>query len=235
MTSFWLAVVISVLSGIIFIWNSVADQVENNSDSTVESKRTNKILLIPILFLLLVPIAYYFLGNIEKHQNWIQATTDLDDISSGKTNLSEQMSIESMLLGLRTAIEQDPKNGQLWFMLAEAYFQLRMIDLADLSMQRAIRIDARPDWLVANAQILSARSNSSDISKSINLLQTALSIQPNHQAALLTLGFLYLRQQQYEFAIAAWQRLVSLIEEAGNDPSAIRAQIEAARKQLTQR
>ena len=238
MINFWVAVGLSVLSASIFIWLSVSSQMkaaEVEESNAVESGRTKLLMLLGVLILLLIPLSYYYLGNIEKQQSWERATNDLSDISDGNTSLSQQMTIQTMILGLRTAIEKDPSNGQLWFMLAEAYFQLRMIDLADLSMQRAIRIDPRPDWFVANAQILSARSNNSDMSKSVNLLQSALSIQPDHQAALLTLGFLYARQQQYEFAISVWKRLASLVEKAGNDSSAINEQIALATKRLNER
>jgi len=231
MTSFWIAVAVSMVSATIFIWSSITERVENNSD---DRKQMKMVTMIPILMLLVVPITYYAVGNMDEHQGWLKASSDMKDISSGTVDTSKSMGIQSMLLGLRTSVERDPNNGKLWFMIAEVYFQLSMIDLADAAMQRAIRIDARPDWLVANAQILSSRANSSDISKSINLLQNALSIQPDHQSALLTLGFIYLRQQQYEFAISVWQRLLKLLEKSGNDTSAIKKQIEFAQLQLTQ-
>jgi len=232
MTSFWIAVVVSILSATFFIWSSVAAQLQNTS---IKTEQTKPIMLIPVLILVLIPVAYYSLGNIDKHKSWLRTSIEMDNISSGNAPISKNMGIQSMILGLRTVIDQDQKNAQLWFMLAEAYFQLRMIDLSDLAIQRAIRIDAKPDWYVANAQILSARSNSTDISKSVNLLQNALSIEPEHQAALLTLGFIYLRQQQYEFAIETWQRLSSLLERGGNDTSTIQKQIEFAKQQLSER
>jgi len=233
MSSFWLIIFISLLSVAAFIWFSVIDQL-NNGNSVEKDKKLSAMILLPIILLCLSPIGYYYLGNHDKQEHWQKINAEFQDVVRGvKTDLSDSK-IQDLLLALRTAADKDPKNGHLWFMLAESYFQLGMIDLADASMIRAHRIEMRPNWLVANAQILSARANESDIAKSINLLNQAISIQPNHQSGLLTLGFLYLRQNQYSRAIYIWKRLEQLLEKSGNDTQMIRKQIEMAENRMAE-
>lgn len=231
MNSFWIAVGLSLASALTYLWFSV--QQQNATTQTELAKKLPVMLIFPALFLLIAPAGYHLLGNADKQIRWQKAVEKMQSIQSGGPASVEKTDIQDLVLALRSSIAQEPQNGQLWFMLAESYFQLRMVDLADAAMQKALRIEPRPDWFVANAQILSMRSSASDISKSINLLQNALSIQPDHQSALITLGFVYFRQQQYEFAIGAWRRLLTLLEKSGSDTRTILRQIEFAEQQLS--
>ena len=230
MINFWIAVGLSLISALVYLWFSVQQQNVTTQNGSTNSPLMT--LLFPALILLITPAGYHFLGNADKQIRWQNAVEKMRHIQSGEPASVEKGDIQDLVLGLRTSIGQEPQNGYLWYMLAESYFQLRMVDLADAAMEKALAIESRPDWFVANAQILSLRSNASDISKSINLLQNALSIQPDHQSALLTLGFVYFRQQQFEFAISTWRRLLTQLEISGIDTSTIQRQIDFAKQQL---
>jgi len=234
MSNLWIAVAISVVSAMVYVWFSVSQSFhffgEGGGDRT--ENRNKRFILLPIIFIVLAPIGYFYLGNAEKQEKWQLAVKKMNEIQSGNELSIKESDIQDLVLALRSSIAQEPQNGQLWFMLAENYFKLRMVDLADAAMQKALSIEQRPDWFVANAQILSVRSSASDISQSINLLQNALSIQPEHQSALLTLGFVYFKQQQYEFAIGAWRKLLTLLESSGSDTRTIQRQIDFAEQKL---
>jgi cytochrome c-type biogenesis protein CcmH/NrfG len=226
MSNLWIAIAVSLLAAIVYVLVSVRSQLAIEQETLHSSSSP---LIIIVLLLLSSPIAYYGLGNHEKQSNWIEANQSFQQLVDAAPNASG-MSIQSMVLSLRTAVDKDRKNGQLWFMLAESYFQLGMVDLADAAITKAIEIEPRANWFVANAQILSIRSNESDISRSVYLLRNALMVSPNHQSALLTLGFIYRRQHNYSAAISTWDRLVTLLDKSGNDSRAVKRQIELARK-----
>lgn len=232
MNDFWIAVSLSLVSGLAYLWFSVSRQEEVFTKAKAV-KQAKPLLILPALFLLATPLGYYFWGNLDKQNSWQDVTERFSNIQLGKAVAVEKNGIQELLLALRTSIDQDPDNGQLWFILAENYFQLGMTDLADAAMQKALTIEPRPSWFVANAQILSARSSEADLTKSVSLLRRALSIQPNHQSALLTLGFIYLRQQQFEKTVITWKKLQLLLEQSGNDTQMIKKQIEFAEQQLT--
>ena len=237
MNSIWFPIALSLVAAIGYIVHSVSSQnqqVDSDSATKEPKKLATWSLGFVFVVLLTIPIGYVTLGNQDKQLHWLSVQQEFSAIKSGQELPDTENAIQDYVLALRTAIDSDVNNGQLWFLLAESYFQLRMVDLADAAITRALRIEMRPDWLVANAQILTARSSDTDITKAIRLLSNAVSIKPDHQSALLTLGFIQLRQQQYEAAIQNWQKLQLLLEKAGNDTSRIQKQIEFAQQQLDQ-
>jgi len=228
MSDLWWVIGLSLLVSIVYLWFSVNQQDSNELSSNNQSWRT---LIFVVLILAASPSAYFYLGNHEKQEQWQQNLKVFEEIQQG-TGQTQPLDIQNLVLSLRSSIDKQPKNGRLWFMLAESYFQLRMIDLADKAISRAIQIEPKADWLVANAQILSARFSESDINRSIFLLNRALQLQPEHQSAMLTLGFIHLRKREFQLAVSAWQKLLVLLESGGNDTTTIKQQISYAQKQL---
>ncbi|MBV1908565.1 MAG: hypothetical protein KUG78_04545 [Kangiellaceae bacterium] len=231
MTSIWLPIGISLIAAITYLWSSAVPQ--KGSHGAALNKASNVPLILMFCTLIIAPLGYWQLGSLEKQHDWLKAQTKFSQIQRGLNLEKSDNEIQDLILALRTSIDLDPSNGQLWFLLAESYFQLRMIDLADASMERALRIEANPDWLVANAQILTARSNEEDIGKSIRLLSQAIRIQPDHQSALLTLGFIQMRRQRFPEAISSWKKLESLLKRDNQDTTRIVKQIEFAESQMT--
>jgi len=228
MNSFWIAIIVSMISIAGFIWFSV----ERQSQKVISEASNNNWLLLPIVFISLSPWLYSLFGSYDKQVDWLKVNDSFSELVAGSNSDMHDMDIRDLVLALRTAVDKDPENGGLWFMLAETYYQLGMIDLADQSMERAHRVEMNPSWLVANAQILSARGNDSDIPRSINLLRQAISLQPDHQRALLMLGFLYMKQQNYDIAISVFKRIEILLEAAGRDTQMIKQQIEIAQSRI---
>lgn len=225
----------------LYLWFSIDKQNldQPNTQPIVMHKLSKMWIIAPLLLLFFSPIAYLYLGNYEKQVQLVSANQLLSDMISPQAAIrsrvlddAHKLDLEELFLALRAACAQQPGNGELWFTLAEAYFRLKIVGLADAAITRAIKLEPRPSWLVANAQILSLRSIDTDIDKSIRLLQQALTIQPDHQSALLTLGFIYLQQKEYQLAISAWLQLKSISAKLGNNTDLLSKQIELAQKQL---
>lgn len=248
MIDLWLAISVSAVLVITTIYYSVHQYVSDNADaaiSEVAKKEPNKALIILPILLLLSSIVFYSQSpTVTLHQNWLNTqieTKNSFQVSSGalsgknneimEANQNER-DIQSMLLGLRTLAYNEPNNAELWFMLAESYFQLSMVDLADESMKRAIRLNPSANWYVAYAQILALRSSESDLSRAIGFLRSAIRLEPSHQSAMLTLGFLYVRQQKNLQAVEIWRFLANQIDKNGGDSSRIRQQIKSISAKL---
>ncbi|PCI73525.1 MAG: hypothetical protein COB38_00215 [Gammaproteobacteria bacterium] len=250
MIDLWLAIALSAVLVITTIYYSVqqtilsiveADSANHKEDTKGHNKQ---LLLFPIIFLLLSIILYSQNPTVELHENWLNTQIETknsfqvsaENLLSNNGKLSEpnknEIGIQSMLLGLRTLAYKDSDNADLWFMLAESYFQLSMVELADESMKRAIRLKPSANWYVAYAQILALRSSESDLGRAIGFLRSAIQLEPNHQSAMLTLGFLYVRQQQNMQAIEIWKFLADQMDENGGDSTKIREQIKSILEKL---
>ena len=244
MNDLWLAIgtsAVLVITTLYYSMNQFMSQNEGRaSDSTNKKpniKQNKMLILFPIAFLLCSIVIYSQSPTLELHQNWIntqiETKNSFQEIVDGlsekdgkiKGTRESERDIQSMLLGLRTLVHDDPDNADLWFMLAESYFQLSMVGLADESMKRAIRLKPSANWYVAYAQILALRSSESDLARAVGFLRSAIQLEPNHQSAMLTLGFLYVRQQKNTQAIDIWRFLANKIDSNGGDSSKIRQQI----------
>jgi len=124
MNSFWIAVLVSLVSMAAYIWFSVEQQAKQVK--VVNSRW----LLLPILFLALSPWLYYVLGNYDKQMDWIKVNKDFSELVSAKRSDMIDMDFKDLVLALRTAVDKDPSNGELWFMLAETYYQLLTMQIS---------------------------------------------------------------------------------------------------------
>jgi len=246
MFDLWLAISFSavlVITAIYYSVNKTINEFDGGSSdkdnqsvrnqSTANKKADNKLLLLfPIVFLLSSILLYSQNPTVELQQNWLNTQIETKyyfDLS--EQNLTEnkhsKADIQSMLLGLRTLVHKESNNADLWFILAESYFQLSMVDLADESMKRAIRLKPSANWYVAYAQILALRSSESDLNRAVGFLGSAIKLDPSHQSAMLTMGFLYARQQKYAQAIDIWSYLANEMDKNDADSTRIRQQIES--------
>ncbi|TQV71432.1 tetratricopeptide repeat protein [Aliikangiella marina] len=192
-------------------------------------------LLLPLIAIVFAALTYYLWPTLDKQMDWEKVKLESETLKLSGDPRQVNMSMQDFILSLRTQAFENPKRGDLWFELGGAYLRLNMEDAALASWQRAIQIEENPDWMVAKAQILGAKSEAESRQKAIKLLQRALAKAPSHQGALLTLGFTYLRGQQYEGAIAVWERFRDLPGLSQRSKQFIQQQINQAKALVANR
>jgi cytochrome c-type biogenesis protein CcmH len=97
------------------------------------------------------------------------------------------------------------------YLLGNAYLQLRQLPAALTALGRAFELNPqRPDIMLAYAQAMILTQDERLSRAGIGLLHTVLQINPNHQGALMLLGFGSFNAGAYEEAIQVWQRLLAL-------------------------
>ncbi|WP_444998176.1 tetratricopeptide repeat protein [Aliikangiella sp. IMCC44359] len=208
MSELWLSIVLILIFSVGFIGFSViADSKKQlHNDQLNHSKL---VLFLPLVFLLLTPVAYLKWGSYEKQQDWFQVKQKTNQLLTNGELAELDMTMQDLLLGMRTQAFQNPQNGRLWFELGQAYANLQMRDLALASLQRAVRISNNADWVVATAQMLTSGSNEERL-QAVEMLRQVINREPEHQSGLLTLGFTYLKLEQYQEAINTWKHLAAL-------------------------
>lgn len=109
---------------------------------------------------------------------------------------------------LQDRLQKDPKNAEGWFMLGMSYVQMDMAQPAQLSFERAWRLDpAQPRYELAYAQTRIFSNDGQLDELSHKLLLDVLQKQPNHEGAMLLLGMGAYRSGDYAMAIDSLEKL----------------------------
>ena len=234
MTNFWIAVcLISIFSAIFIYFTVVAGTAGSQEDKELIKSQGGWSWVLPLAFLLATPGLYLIGDSYQKQLDWHNVVNKTETLKGEGDISSVELSMQELILGLRTQAHHNPDNGQLWYELGAAYTRLQMNDAALASWQRATRLENNPDWIVASAQLLAAGQSSEDAQQAIGLLQQVLASYPEHQSGLLTLGFTYFKISNYELAIATWQKLADLDSISPQSRQFIQQQIDDARQRIS--
>jgi|GEM_PF-3415447 len=234
MTSLLIVIVLVSLFCAAFIVYTVLFESQSHPENQILKVSSKSLVILPLIFVVTSPILYFSLDSFAKQSDWKAVVNKTKILTDGGEIQSMDISMQDLILGLRTAAHQNPENGALWYELGETYFKLQMRDAALASWQRAIRIESNPDWLVATAQLLASGSDSDENRQALDLLNQALTLDADHQGGLLTLGFTYFKNADYQNAIDAWQKLASLESISDKSRGFIQQQILQAREMLNQ-
>ncbi len=174
-----------------------------------ETKSAKWVLIFPVVMILYAPLLYFSQDSYAEQNKWQQVQIETQKLfKKGQIN-EVDLTMQDLLLGLRTQVFYQPKEAKIWFELGLAYANLKMSDVAIAAMQRAIREEKNPDWMVATAQLLNASNDAANQQTAISLLEQVVRQYPEHQSGLLTLGFAYFKALRYESAIGVWTHLAN--------------------------
>ena len=178
----------------------------------------------------LAVVLYWQLGNpqgLDPEAVLMAQTPPHGDMSNA------QAQIEMMVGGLAERLRNDPSDIEGWVMLGRSLNVLGRYDqAAEAFSKAAMFVGNDPNVLADYADALAMASNQSLRGKPIELLNQALSIDPNHQKALWLLGTAYFEQGDFGAAIQYWERLQSLLPAGSEDAQVMAANLQEARSYL---
>ncbi|MCP5419905.1 MAG: c-type cytochrome biogenesis protein CcmI [Gammaproteobacteria bacterium] len=119
------------------------------------------------------------------------------------------------------------------YLLGRSYMELGYLDGALQMLSRAHALDSQqPDIMLAfaQAQVMANQGRLDD--NSDRLLQRVLALAPDHQGALMLLGFAAMNAGQYQRTIDAWQQLLAKRDPDSEGAQVLRNGIDHARKLL---
>jgi len=130
-------------------------------------------------------------------------------------------------------VRDDSQNPADWFLLGSLNLRLERPLLAVPALERSLRLS--PQHLqtkVTLAQALVQQSGGRLDDRSRDLLDDVLGIVPDHQGALLTLGFGAFNGNDYGTAISAWERVIALRPDDEENNALLARSIDAARERM---
>lgn len=164
---------------------------------------------------------------------WLGSPQSVDPQAS---RVATQAQIESMVSTLAAKLEANPDNPQGWAMLARSYKVMGRFDAAAQAYARAMPlVEKDADMLVEYADVLALSQNSNLQGLPTQLLDKAVTLQPQHVMGLLMLGVSAYQREDHATAIQHWERLLVLLEPGSPDASQVEENIAQARKAMDQR
>ena len=194
----------------------------DQQDSAPISSLSNKIAAG--LIIVTIPISTVVLYNM-----WGGGVAALDpeSIPQEVKNQQHKDDIEGMLNGLITRLDEDPTDGESWYMLARTYQYLKRYPEAVTAFERALPLGGNQsaDVLSSYADSIAMASNRVLTDKAIAALEQALVVDPVHVKSLWLLGTSAYQEKRLPDALKYWERLVLVLPPGSDEAKQISGNI----------
>jgi len=184
---------------------------------------------------------YYFTAYRGEASDWISVQAQFEDAVMQAIHQPDalpekaQLSDFTRVLQARVLQEGFDEPDSL-YLLGRSYLELGQLQGALMVLARAYALDPQqPQIMLAYAQAMILAHDGRLNRSSTQLLQQVLQIAPDHQGALMLLGFGAFNSGSYEQAIMAWQRLLDLRDPASEGAQLLSNGIARAQAMLTER
>ncbi|TDP31276.1 cytochrome c-type biogenesis protein CcmI [Idiomarina aquatica] len=194
---------------------------------------------LPIALLVVMSVGLYMaFGSWTLQRQADDALQQLPEL--GKTVLQEQQQVDAetlstFALGLRQKLQRQGDDPIAWWIYAGLMSDLQQFDQANNAFQRSLDLDPdRVGTLISYARFLLQNGSAETNQQAAQLLARALRLEPDNADALSLSGFVAFENADYEQAINAWQRLLSLTPADSNRREVVEQAIADAKQQLQQ-
>lgn len=158
---------------------------------------------------------------------WLGAPAAIDPVATQKVNDDK---IVQMVETLAAKLKANPDNPMGWAMLARSYKVMGRLPEAEQAFLKAGNlVNTDPDLLVDYADLLAARADNNIEGRPLALVNQALVLNPQHPMGLMMSGVAAYRRADFAFAVAQWEKLLTLLEPDSPDAQQVETDIADAR------
>jgi cytochrome c-type biogenesis protein CcmH len=163
-------------------------------------------LLIPLMT---VPL-YLQIGS----PHLIESLPGASRAAAGHGNNNEMPPVSQLVEQLAQRMEENPDNAEGWFLLGRTYMRLQNYTLAVNAFENVVRLlPDEPAGLLSLADAMTMANNRRVGARATELLEKALSLDPNSVTALWLLGNAAADQGDTASALEYWQRAYPLLDD----------------------
>ena len=183
-------------------------------------------IIISVIAILLVAITLYFA--------WVKPdnSTTPQPGQNGTQNTPISPEHVEMIKALSARLEQNPNDGKGWAMLARSYAVMGRYNEAVPAYEKAANLLPNdPILLVDYADMLAAVNGKNLQGKPVELLKSALILDPNNMKGLNLMGSAAFQAGDYTHAVSYWEKLLPLLPPDSPGAKQITASIANARAQ----
>ncbi len=184
------------------------------------SKPLSRWILLPGVVLLIVISAGFYLkvGGYSQVMAWNQVKFQLPELRERVMNEDKApLSMEEIArlgLGLRTSLQEDPRNINDWMMLGRIGVALRNMTTATQAYAHAYQLAPdEPSVKLGYAEVMIRSNDPEDNKRATLLLREVIKKDHANLQALSLLAFNAFEQGDFNQAIGAWQIMLKLLPE----------------------
>lgn len=220
--------------------NLLQDIPSEKNENEATGRLTSGIaLIIPgVIVLLAITVGtYYQTGGWRKVDEWQRVVAQLPELRTKLTKeSSEPLSVEEIArlgLGVRTSLQQEPRNVADWMLLGRIGMVLQNMTTATQAYAHAYEL--APDNLdvkLGYAEVLVNSSDAADNQLANRLLRQILEQEHGNLRALSLFAFNAFEQGNFQQAIGAWQMMLKVLPENDERRGVLQRSIRQAEVQL---
>ena len=212
-------------SGVISAEEYVSKKANLSTDPTASPQRSRSGYVAMLLTMLLVPaLAIFAYSQVGTPQALDQAAR------MAAPDNADGIDMDRAVAGLAAKLEENPEDGKGWALLGRAYQSMQKPQQAMDAFKRArALLPDDPDVMADYAQTLVMVSGKDFSGEPRQLLDRALSIQPDNQRALWLRGIAEYQATEYAASIETWTHLLGLLPAGSTVAASVQAQIADAR------
>jgi len=163
----------------------------------------------------------------------LAAVTTQQSAQNQQPHSSQQPPMEEMIAQLQQRMAENPDDPEGWLILGRSLKTMQRYEEAEVALTNANRLlPGTPLVMVELAEARLFRSGKPEITADTRqLIESALSIDPQQQKALWLLGMAAFQEDDEALAVELWQRLLIQLDPASGAARTISQQIEMAQRQ----
>lgn len=173
------------------------------------------------------------IGGYLKSSDYLLATSEKPVPTDKATQSKIPPNLEEMVQKLVKRLEEKPNDAKGWYMLGRSYTVLNRYPEAIAAYTKALALagNENPQLFVDFAETLGMSANGDLSGRPVELLKTALSLNPELPKALWLAGLASAQSKDYAMAVEYWQRLLAQIpENETEDRQSLLEQINEAKR-----
>lgn len=145
--------------------------------------------------------------------------------------------INAMVTQLAQRLEENPADAEGWAMLGRSYLVLERLDDAVAAYEKAVALsNNNPNLLVDYADALAMAGGEQSLEgRPMELIEQALSLDPNNQKALWLAGTAAYEKAEFKQALDHWRRLYEMLPKDSEDARIMQGNIKEAEALLAGR
>ncbi|MBA3060020.1 MAG: c-type cytochrome biogenesis protein CcmI [Gammaproteobacteria bacterium] len=158
---------------------------------------------------------------------WLGEPAAIDPVAAQKSNEDQAMKMVDILAD---RLRANPDNPTGWAMLARSYKVMgRFAEAEQAFLKAGDLLNTEPDLMVDYADLLAVRANNNIEGRPLELVNKALSLDPQHPMGLMMAGVAAYRRFDYKEAVVYWETLLTLLEPGSPDALQVATDISEAR------